>query len=72
MSKIDKVTKAIIKLRADGKNPSFVTMSRSFAIALKQEMMPEINKYFVNDRMEVQGVPWAIGDVKGFKVEVTP
>jgi len=70
MSKIDRVSKEISKLRSEGMNPVKIEMSRSFAIALKTEMMPQINKYFVNGRMELDGVPWAIGDIKGFKVEV--
>ncbi len=70
MSKIDRVSKSINFIRARGLKPTVIRMSRSFAIALKNEMYPEINKYFVNGRMTVLGVPWEIGDIRGFKVEV--
>jgi hypothetical protein len=70
MSKIDRVSKSINLFRARGYNPSVIRMSRSFAINLKTEMMPEINKYFVDGRMTILGVPWGIGDIRGFKVEV--
>lgn len=70
MSKLDRVTKSIETMRTAGIAPLRVRLSRSFAIAIKVEMMPEIRKHFINGRMTVHGIPWELDDnVRGFRVE---
>lgn len=70
VNKIDQVSKAIEKSRASGIEPIKIRMSRSFAIALKEETIPEIEKYYIDGRMTVSGVPWEIDvNIRGFALE---
>ncbi|OMD87798.1 MULTISPECIES: hypothetical protein [Paenibacillus] len=72
MSKLNRVEKLIAKTRGEGLVPQRILMSMSFATALKNELIPEIDKYFINGRMEVDGVPWEIEKIRGFRVEYLP
>jgi hypothetical protein len=72
MGKLNIVLKLIAKMRDEGLEPQWLLMSKPFAIALKEELMPDINKYFKNGRMEVDGVPWKVEKIRGFRVEYLP
>ncbi|WP_342480065.1 hypothetical protein NST07_20660 [Paenibacillus sp. FSL L8-0340] len=43
MSKLKRVSKLITKTREEGLDPQWLLMSMSFATALKDELMPDIN-----------------------------
>jgi hypothetical protein len=72
MSRLKRVLKLIEKTRDEGNVPTQILMSLSFASALKNDLMPEIDKYFINGRMEIDGVPWGIEKIRGFRVVYFP
>ena len=70
MSKFNRVVKTINDSITKGNRPSKIRMSRTFAISLKKEMMPQIEKHFIDGRMTVYGVPWEMDNtVRGYIVD---
>lgn len=70
MGKFDRLSNAIGVLKAKGDTPTGVLMSRSFASALKTEMIPVIDKHFIDGRMTIDGIPWIIrNDIRGYQFD---